>query len=736
MRRLLVCILFLLTWPSFAVAEAPRRQVLLLYSYERDFAPHFTFAKEFLPELSRTSIEPVDFIELALQPVRVSRSAPEDSMVQHVQSVLAGRQVDLVVPIGGPAAEFAQRNRRQLFPRAPMLLAAVDRRFVQGNPSSSNDTAVAVDHEPARLVDNILKVLPDTKHVFVVVGASHLEQVWLAEMKRTFHRFEGRVTFLWANELSFAEMMARCASLPPHSAILFAILSLDAKGVPQVEEHALAELHRAANAPVFGLRSTQLGLGIVGGPLLSIEDLSRNTAAVARRLLGGEAPQSIHTAIQALASPVFDWRELQRWGIDQEHLPPGSSVLFREPTTWDLYQRLIVATLSVVGVQAVIVVALVANLARRRRAERTLRESEGRLRLLSNAAPMMLWVAGPDRLCTDVNHAWLDFTGRSIEAERGNGWVDSVHPDDLSGWLEIYNRAFARREGFRREYRLRRCDGEYRWVLDTGAPRVLEDGSFAGYVGSAIDVTELKLGRLALSSLSQRLMQAQEHERAWVARELQDDLCQRMIVLTAQLHGLSESTIGDDKQMRSRVEELSGQFGEVATEIFAISDQLHSSNLARLGLPAATSIFCKELSTQHDVEFHLDDEGMPTEVPNDVALALFRVMQEAVRNAVRHSGARSVTVALRGRPGEIELEVADIGVGFDPDAVSTRQGLGLIGMRERLRLVDGECAIDARPGSGTRIRARVPLRQDPAALRTESSALWRVRDHGYHIYRS
>lgn len=110
MRRLLVCILFLLTWPSFAVAEAPRRQVLLLYSYERDFAPHFTFAKEFLPELSRTSIEPVDFIELALQPVRVSRSAPEDSMVQHVQSVLAGRQVDLVVPIGGPAAEFAQRK--------------------------------------------------------------------------------------------------------------------------------------------------------------------------------------------------------------------------------------------------------------------------------------------------------------------------------------------------------------------------------------------------------------------------------------------------------------------------------------------------------------------------------------------------------------------------------------------------------------------------------------------------
>ena len=739
MRRSFGCILFLLTCTSLAAAQAPTqapatqapaRRVLLLYSYEREFAPHLDFAKLFLPELSRTSIEPVDFIEVALQPVRVSRSAPEDSMVRYVQSMLAGHQADLVVPIGGPAAEFAQRNRQQLFPGAPMLLAGVDRRFVQSGTVGPNDTAVAVDHEPARLVDNILKVLPDTKTIFVVVGASHLEQVWLAEMRRSFQRFEGRVTFAWADELSFADMVTRSANLPPHSAILFAILSLDAKGVPQIEERALTELHRAANAPIFGLRTTQLGLGIVGGPLMSMEDLSRNTAAVARRLLSGEAPQSIHTTIQPLAPPVFDWRELQRWRIDQAYLPSGSAVLFREPTTWELYKPQIVAAVTVVGVQAMIVVALVANLARRRRAERTLRESEGRLRLLSNGAPVMLWVAGPDKLCTEVNQTWLDFTGRSIETERGRGWVDSVHPDDLAGWLATYDDAFARREGFRREYRLRRSDGEYRWVLDTGAPRMLEDGSFAGYVGSAIDVTDLKLARLALSSLSQRLMQVQEHERAWIAREIQDDLCQRLIVLTAQLHGLGQSTIGiDDGKMRSRVEELSGRFGAVATEMFAVSDQLHSSNLARLGLPAATRIFCNEISAQHDMVFHLDDEGMPTDVRNDIALTMFRVMQEAVRNAVKHSGARSVTVALRGSPGEIELEVADTGAGFDPEAMPTDHRLGLVGMRERLSLVNGECAIDARLGRGTTIRARVPLRQDAAALTTETNALWRVRDH-------
>ena len=120
-------LLFLLTLASVAATETLPRQVLLLYSYEREFAPHVAFAKQFLPELSRTSTEPVDFIEVSLQPVRVSRSAPDDSMMNYVRAMLAGRQPDLVVPIGGPATAFAQRNRQQLFPGAPtptQLLAA------------------------------------------------------------------------------------------------------------------------------------------------------------------------------------------------------------------------------------------------------------------------------------------------------------------------------------------------------------------------------------------------------------------------------------------------------------------------------------------------------------------------------------------------------------------------------------------------------------------------------------
>ena len=316
----------------------------------------------------------------------------------------------------------------------------------------------------------------------------------------------------------------------------------------------------------------------------------------------------------------------------------------------------------------------------------------------------------------DVNRPWLDFTGRSIDAELGTGWTDSVHPGDLSRRLETYRHAFDRREVFRMEYRLRRHDGEYRWVLDTGAPRFLVDGGFAGYIGSAIDVTDLKLAGLALSSLSQRLMQAHEHERTWVARELQDDLCQRLVVLTTELHQVAESSAGNnEEEMRGRVEELSGQFSVVASEIFALSDQLHWSNLERLGLAAATRIFCKELDPERQVTIVVDDTGIPADMPNDIAVTLFRVMQEAVRNAVKHSAVGDVTVSLRGARGEIQLDVADQGVGFDPEAVMRRQSLGLIGMRERLSLVRGECTIESRPGGGTRIHARVPLHQDLSA---------------------
>ena len=691
-----------------ARAQTQPRQVLLLYSYEREFT-HTAFAGMFRPELSRSLAEPVHYIEVALQTAGESARAPDSSIVTRLASTFAGTSLDLVVAIGGPAAAFAQAHREELFRTTPMLFAAVDRRFIEKGPMADNDTAVAVAHDPPQMIEHILKLLPETKTVVVVIGASQLEQFWLKETQRAFKEFDGRLTFVWTNDWSFAELLQRSATLPAHSAIFFGVFSLDAKGVPQIEERTLRELHAVANAPIFGLHSTQLGRGIVGGPLLSIEDLSRNTANVAVRVLRGESPRSIVTPTQVAGAPVLDGRELDRWRIREDRLSPGSTVQFREPTTWQVYRNPIMAAGALASVQALIAIALTVNLVKRRRRDKSLRRNEERFQLLSRAAPVMMWTAGPDRVRIDINPCRLDYTGQAASPGSENDWTRAIHPEDLAGCLETYTQAFDRRGPFQAEYRLRRNDGEYRWILDTGAPR-FASATFEGYVGSTVDVTDLKHAIGALSSLSRGLMQAYEKERAWIARELHEDLCQRMMALTMNLHSLSELPGSQPDEMRIRVAELCGRFMDLTGELLSISDRIHA-RLELLGLATVARRFCEHLSAERDIVIDFQDGGVPDDLSNDVALALFRVLQEAVTNAMTHSATRRVSVALAGNEEEIRLDVSDDGIGFDPDAAMQGHGLGLIGMRERLLAVGGDCAISSRSGAGTRIVARVPIRR-------------------------
>jgi PAS domain S-box-containing protein len=319
----------------------------------------------------------------------------------------------------------------------------------------------------------------------------------------------------------------------------------------------------------------------------------------------------------------------------------------------------------------------------------------------------MIWTAGPDKLRVDVNRCRRDYTGQPAEPGSGNDWTDAIHPDDLARCIDAYTQAFDRRETFQAEYRLRRHDGEYRWILDTGAPR-FASAAFEGYVGSAVDVTDLKLATLALSSLSQGLMQANEKERARIARELHEDLCQRMMGLTMRLHSLSELPDSAPGEMQTRVAELCDRFMNLTGEILSLSDGIHA-RLELLGLRIVARRFCEHLSAEHDAVIDFWDEGVPDDLSNDVALAVFRVMQEAVTNAMTHSAACRVSVSLDGKEDEIRLDVSDNGIGFDPDAAMKGRCLGLIGMRERLMGVGGDCTISSRPGAGTRILARVPI---------------------------
>ena len=346
------------------------------------------------------------------------------------------------------------------------------------------------------------------------------------------------------------------------------------------------------------------------------------------------------------------------------------------------------------------------EVAQQREAESVLRESERRFRVMSDASPVMIWVTGIDRRCTYVNRAWLEFTGRSLEAELGDGWADGVHPDDRASCWETWVQAFDRREPFRMEYRVRRHDGAYRGIIDSGAPAFDGDGVFTGYVGSVVDVSDLRVAREALSTLSQKLMETQEQERDWIARELHDDLAQRATALTLQLHNIARH-LPPRTNERLELQQTSDLAVDLARRIQLVSYQLHSSKLEYLGLAPAAAALCRSLCERHSMEIDLRQEEIPKNLSKDVALCVFRVLQEALNNAIKHAGVRQVVVRLHTTSHEIHLSVADRGVGFDPAAAN--HGLGIISMTERLNIVGGKIRIESCPGAGTTVCVRAPL---------------------------
>lgn len=353
--------------------------------------------------------------------------------------------------------------------------------------------------------------------------------------------------------------------------------------------------------------------------------------------------------------------------------------------------------------------ALVSTINEVNRAQAGLLESEERFRLVANTAPVLIWMSGSDKSFSYFNKSWLDFTGRAFDSEVGNGWAEGIYVEDLQKCMQTYEQAFDRRQRFQMEYRLRRYDGEYRWIVCIGVPRVNADGSFAGYIGSAIDVTERKLAEEALSGISRKLIDAQEKERTRIARDLHDDINQRLALLASYLEQLAQNPSEPTSELSAHIRELIKYVSEIGNDIQAISHRLHSSKLEYLGLVAAANSFCKEFSEQQRVKVDFSHKDIPRSVPSDASLCLFRVLQEALHNAVKHSGVRHFEVKLMGSPVEIALTVQDSGIGLDTEAALTNPGLGLVSMRERVNLVGGEISIASKPACGTLVSVRVPI---------------------------
>src|SRR3954447_10441749 len=357
----------LLSTPGARAGDADRpRRVLMVHSFGSSAPPFTTHSTAFESAIKRELGAAVDLDEMSLNMARYAQPDMEEAFAEFLTKRMSQWRPDLVVPIGSPAGKFVAKYRERLFPRAPVVYTGMDRRTLPPDAFADNATFVGENFDLKGLVEDVLQLDPETKNVFVILGATPLERYWAGEFQKAFEPFTGRIKFTWSNDMSFEQILDVVSKLPPHSFVLLGLFMRDASGVTYNADAALARLNAVSRAPINGIFQHQVGLGIVGGRLYQGELEGVEGARVAARILRGEPASSISPLVIGTREPTYDWRELRRWGFSESRLPPGSVVLSRQPTAWERYRWHVLTAAAVMATQAVLILALVFQLRRRR----------------------------------------------------------------------------------------------------------------------------------------------------------------------------------------------------------------------------------------------------------------------------------------------------------------------------------------------------------------------------------
>jgi len=360
------------------------------------------------------------------------------------------------------------------------------------------------------------------------------------------------------------------------------------------------------------------------------------------------------------------------------------------------------------------VLGVTADVTEHKRAEEALRESEDKLRLLLDSTAEAIYGIDLEHRCTFCNPACVRALGyKQVDEVLGKKMHDLIHHSRADGTLFPVEEC--RIHSVIRTGEGVHAEDEVLWRAN-GTSFPAEYWSYpqrrghdvVGAVVAFIDITERKLAEVALANVSRRLIEAQEQERTRIGRELHDDIVQRLALLAVELQQLHDNSL-ILPDVRNRMGTLQKQTSEIATDIQSLSHELHSAKLQYLGIAGAMRGFCREFGEQQKVEIDFHAHDLLSPLSPDTSLCFFRVLQEALHNAVKHSGVRHFEVRLWGTSDEIHLTVQDSGAGFDRKAAKASRGLGLISMEERLKLVNGTLSIDSQPKRGTTLHARVPL---------------------------
>jgi PAS domain S-box-containing protein len=344
----------------------------------------------------------------------------------------------------------------------------------------------------------------------------------------------------------------------------------------------------------------------------------------------------------------------------------------------------------------------------RKQAEDAVLQAKDELRLIADSLPVLVSQIDTNAHYTFNNLTYETWFGQTRQQITGR------HIRDLVGesvWQKIRPHIEQVLDGHDVVYEDHVTDGSGppRWIKVSLIPVRDHSGKVTGAVSLVADITESRRSEQILRDLSSRLIKAQEEERSRVARELHDDLSQKVALLSIELDYAERHIANRDLDLTPTIQKARTTAEDISEDIHRISHQLHPSRLDHLGLVKAVKAYLQEISILHDLEIDFRSEGFPSNLPKDVTLCVFRIIQESLRNVIKHSGAHKAEIVVERLPTELRASVTDQGCGFDTNSEKLTSGLGLIGMTERLRLVGGEIVIWSAPQEGTRIEVCVPL---------------------------
>src|SRR5215475_14423487 len=363
-------------------------------------------------------------------------------------------------------------------------------------------------------------------------------------------------------------------------------------------------------------------------------------------------------------------------------------------------------------------IGMVSNITERKRSEEKLRESEEKFRSIFQDAGVGMIIVSPEGRFLAANPTFCDYLGYT-EQELLEKTVQSVtYDEDWPNFSRRFKEALAEGRNFRRvEKRCVQKNGGLAWTENTAFVVRSPDGHPKYLVGVVLDIRKRKEAEEALSTVNRRLIEAQEQERKRIGRDLHDDINQRLALLAVDLDQLQRNLPELAAETLPKLNEFKDRITEICTGVQSISRQLHSPQLEFLGVAEAMKNFCREFAEKRGVEVDFAQDNIPDSVSHETSLCLFRVLQEALHNAAKHSQVRRFEVAMGCSNGQLHLMITDRGKGFDPQTAVSSGGLGLISMRERVRIVNGTFVIDSKPKYGTTIHVSVPVHFDHASKR-------------------